>query len=70
MSEQVIAEIRAWHRKRSFAMEQRKRSDLALGSYIRSSMGWSRSLPKFQRKLEVWPLLQCPSGPKYICQTN
>lgn len=42
----TITEIRAWHRKRCFAMEQRKRSDLALGSYLRSAMGWSRSLPK------------------------
>lgn len=42
----VIAEIRAWHRKRCFAMQQRMRSDLALGSYLRSALGWSRQLPK------------------------
>lgn len=42
----IIAEIRARHRERVFAMEQRKRSDLALGSYLRRALGWSRALPK------------------------
>lgn len=42
----VIAEIKHWHRQRVFAMDQRKRSDLALGAFMRSQLGWSRSLPK------------------------
>lgn len=42
----IIDEIRAWHRQRVFAMDQRKRSDLALGSFIRTQLGWSRALPK------------------------
>src|SRR5258706_5999779 len=42
----MIAEIRSWHRQRVFAMEQRKRSDLALGAFLRSQLGWSRALPK------------------------
>lgn len=42
----IIAEIRAWHRDRVFAMEQRKRADLALGAYLRRQLGWSRALPK------------------------
>lgn len=42
----AISEIRAWHRQRVFAMDQRKRSDLALGAYLRKELGWSRELPK------------------------
>lgn len=42
----IIAEIRAWHRQRVFAMDQRKRSDLALGAFLRTQLGWSRALPK------------------------
>jgi len=42
----IINEIRARHRERVFAMEQRKRSDLALGAYLRRALGWSRALPK------------------------
>jgi hypothetical protein len=41
----TIAEIRYWHRQRVFAMEQRKRADLALGAFLRTQLGWSRSLP-------------------------
>jgi hypothetical protein len=44
----IIAEIRAWHRQRVFAMDQRKRADLALGAFIRRDLGWSRQLPKAQ----------------------
>lgn len=40
-----LAEIRAWHRRRCFAMEQRKRVDLALGSFLRTQLGWRRDLP-------------------------
>lgn len=42
----TISEIRYWHRQRVFAMDQRKRSDLALGAFIRSQLGWSRALAK------------------------
>lgn len=45
----ALAEIRAWHRKRVFMMEQRKRSDLALGAYLRVELGWSKDLPKSER---------------------
>lgn len=41
--ETVIAEIRYHHRTRCFAMEQRKRADLALGSFLRTQLGWSRN---------------------------
>lgn len=42
----IISEIRYWHRQRVFAMDQRKRADLALGAFLRTQLGWSRSLPK------------------------
>lgn len=46
----TIAQIRYWHRQRCFAMEQRKRLDLALGSFLRLMLGWSRDLPDKERK--------------------
>jgi hypothetical protein len=46
----LISEIRGWHRQRVFAMEQRKRADLALGSFLRTALGWSRALPDADRK--------------------
>ena len=42
----LLAAIRAAHRKRIFFMEQRKRSDLALGAYLRMAMGWSKANDK------------------------
>lgn len=44
MQPDIIDQIRAWHRKRCFVMEQRKRADLALGSSLRSWLGWRRDL--------------------------
>lgn len=46
----VVAKIRGLHRQRIFAMEQRKRCDLALGSYLRTQLGWRRDLPDAERK--------------------
>jgi hypothetical protein len=40
--ETMVAEIRYHHRKRLFAMEQRKRADLALGSFLRTQLGWRK----------------------------
>lgn len=57
--------IRAWHRKRCYAMEQRKRMDLALGSFLRMALGWSRNLPDDERKRiseEASALMDEPSG--------
>jgi hypothetical protein len=45
----VIAEIRAWHTRRVFAMDQRKRLNLALGAWLRTQLGWSRNLPAADR---------------------
>jgi len=45
-----IDQIRYWHRQRCFAMEQRKRIDLALGSFLRMMLGWSLALSDAERK--------------------
>lgn len=44
MQSEIIDQIRAWHRKRCFVMEARKRADLALGASLRSWLGWRRDL--------------------------
>lgn len=46
----TIAAIRARHRERVFWMEQRKRSDLSLGAYLRTALGWSLALPTAERE--------------------
>jgi hypothetical protein len=48
--ESVVAEIKSWHRQRCFAMEQRKRADLSLLSFLRTQLGWSLSLDEKARK--------------------
>jgi hypothetical protein len=37
----VCFDIREQHRRRMFAMDQRKRADLALGGFLRRQLGWS-----------------------------
>lgn len=49
MSDSIVDLIRVQHRERRFAMEQRKRLDLALGAFLRLMMGWRRDLPKDDR---------------------
>lgn len=46
----TIEAITGQHRRRVFAMEQRKRADLALGSFLRLALGWSKALPEDERK--------------------
>ncbi|PAQ00918.1 hypothetical protein LRP31_25510 [Mesorhizobium mediterraneum] len=46
MQPDLCASIRYHHRQRVYAMEQRKRADLALGSFLRMMLGWSLALPK------------------------
>lgn len=46
---ELIGSIRAWHRERCFAMEQRKRIDLALGSFLRTALGWRRDKSESER---------------------
>lgn len=47
--ETLVANIRYQHRQRCYAMEQRKRSNLALGSFLRMALGWSLALPEAER---------------------
>jgi hypothetical protein len=47
---QICFDIRYQHRKRGYAMEQRKRADLALGSFLRMVLGWSLALPKSEQE--------------------
>jgi hypothetical protein len=46
---ETIELIKAAHRERCFWMEQRKRSDLSLGAYLRTTLGWSLALPTAER---------------------
>lgn len=46
----IIIAIREQHRRRRFGMEQRKRADLAIGSFLRTQLGWSALLPAAERK--------------------
>jgi hypothetical protein len=48
--QETIDRIRYWHRQRCFAMEQRKRNDLALGAFLRTMLGWSKDKPEAERK--------------------
>jgi hypothetical protein len=50
MSVEILDAIRAAHRERCFAMEQRKRIDLALGAFLRLMLGWRKDLPDSARK--------------------
>lgn len=51
VSGETIALITVLHRQRKFAMEQRKRSDLATGAYLRGALGWRKDLPDAERKV-------------------
>lgn len=62
---ETVDQIKAWHRKRCYAMECRKAADLRLGAFIRSSLGWSLRLPDKERKEiaeQAADLLENPSG--------
>lgn len=50
MRPDLIDDIRVNHRERCYAMEQRKRADLSLGSFLKVALGWSKSLPDAERK--------------------
>lgn len=68
---ETIAAIRAAHRLRCFWMEQRKRSDLALGAYLRRELGWSLAKPSAERKrIEAEAMSIMGAGEKYIKATR
>ena len=50
VSGDTIALITVLYRRRRFAQEQRKRSDLAMGAYLRGALGWRKDLPDAERK--------------------
>lgn len=61
----LVSQIKGFHRRRCFAMEQRKRADLALGAFLRVQLGWSRTLPDKERKTiekTVASLIKKPDG--------
>jgi hypothetical protein len=63
---EIIDLIRAKHRERCFAMDQRKRLDLALGAFLRLMMGWRKDLPEAERKAiaaEVSGMMDDGGGP-------
>ena len=39
---EIVADIRQFHRERCYWMEQRKRSNLALLSFLKSQLGWRK----------------------------
>lgn len=66
--DEAIAHIRYWHRQRVFAMEQRKRLDLAAGSFLRLMLGWSRDLPEKERAAiakRVSEIVDDPAGTEW-----
>lgn len=46
----VVALIRATHREREFALDQRKRIGNAAAAYVRTQMGWSLAIPEKDRE--------------------
>jgi hypothetical protein len=68
---ETIAAIRAAHRLRCFWMEQRKRSDLALGAYLRRELGWSLDKPASERKtIAAEAMAIMDAGEKYVKATR
>lgn len=49
-TDELVARVRFWHRQRMFGMKQRKSADLALGSFLRTQLGWRKDLPEAERK--------------------
>lgn len=47
---ETCAEIRAFHRRRMYAMKQRQRADHALLALLREQLGWHRDAPAFHRE--------------------
>lgn len=64
----IIRLITILYRDRRFAMEQRKRSDLAIGAYLRSALGWRKDLPEAERKaigIKAAAIAKAPAGTKW-----
>jgi hypothetical protein len=46
----VVALVRSEHRKREFALDQRKRIGNATAAFVRTQMGWSLAIPEKERE--------------------
>ncbi len=69
----IIDQIRYWHRQRRYAMEQRKRADLALGSFLRLMLGWRKDLPEKERdaiKKQALTLVKSPGDSEWADLIN
>lgn len=65
MLDRIITDIRSHHRTRNFAMDQRKRADLSLLWFLKTQLGWSKSLPDAERKAiaeQAKALVDNPAG--------
>jgi hypothetical protein len=47
--DEIVEAIKVKHRARCFAMEQRKRADLAAGSFLSRALGWRKDKPQAER---------------------
>lgn len=64
----TIETIRVHHRRRCYAMETRKRLDLALGSHLRTWLGWSLNKPEAERKAiakQAADIIESPEGSEF-----
>lgn len=60
--QQIINDIRTFHRERCFVMEQRKRMHLALTAFLRMSLGWRMELPEAERRAIATRALEMAEG--------
>ncbi len=60
--QQIINDIRTFHRERCFVMEQRKRMHLALTAFLRMSLGWRMELPEAERRAIAARALEMAEG--------
>lgn len=67
----TIEAIIVAHRQRNYWMEARKRQDLSLGAYLRSTLGWSMTLPKAESdRIKTQAKTIVALGEKYIRDTR
>jgi hypothetical protein len=68
VSGDTINAIISQYRERRFGMEQRKRSDLAVGAFLRMALGWRKDMPEKERKViatEAARIAKSPEGTKW-----
>jgi hypothetical protein len=68
-----INAITLLYRDYSFAQEQRKRMDLALGAYLRRALGWQKDLPEKERNAiakEAAAIAKSADGTRFEAMVN